>query len=374
MKFTCTKENLSYALDLVSGVAGKQVNLPILTNILISVEESVVRLITTNLEIAVQANLRAKVENKGSFTVPAKTLTDFVHLLPEEQVEIELQENEVKITCGSSSTKIKGAPADEYPVVPEIEEEHAYAVDADKFKNSLSQVVIATAKNEIRPELSGVLFSLFGERFKGLVMAATDSYRLAEKRVEVEQGGDEMRVIVPARTVFEIIRLVGISKTKSGEAQVRLWLTDNQIALRYDDFEMTSRLVEGKYPDYTQIIPAEFKTSSNFPISQMTNKIKAASLFTTMGVNAVSFDLNAEQNTIGISSTSTQTGEHASEVEAEVSGEENSILLNHRYVLDGLSHMETDDVEFKVNSGDAPCMFSPKGKSEYLYIVMPIRQ
>jgi len=99
MKFTCTKENLSYALDLVSGVAGKQVNLPILTNILISVEESVVRLITTNLEIAVQANLRAKVENKGSFTVPAKTLTDFVHLLPEEQVEIELQENEVKITC-----------------------------------------------------------------------------------------------------------------------------------------------------------------------------------------------------------------------------------------------------------------------------------
>jgi len=374
MKFTCTKENLSYALDLVSGVAGKQVNLPILTNILISVEESNVRLVTTNLEIAVQANLRAKVESAGSFTVPAKTLTDFVHLLPEEQVEVELKENEVKITCGSSSTKIKGSSSDDYPVVPEVEEKHSYLLESDDFKNSLSQVVIATAKNEIRPELSGVFFNLFDEKFKGLTMAATDSYRLAEKKMSVVQGEDEMKIIVPARTIFEMIRLIGLSKAKSGESQVRLWITENQIALRYDDFEMTSRLIEGKYPDYTQIIPENFKTTAKFPIDQMVNKIKAASLFTTTGVNAVSFDLNVEQNTIGISSTSTQTGEHVSEVEAEVIGEENSILLNHRYVLDGLSHMETEDVEFKVNSGDAPCMFLPKEKSEYLYIVMPIRQ
>lgn len=374
MKFTCTKENLSYALDLVSGVAGKQVNLPILLNILIQVTDSGVKLMATNLEVAVQVNLRAKVENVGDFTVPAKTLTDYVHLLPEEQVELELVENEIKITCGSSSTKIKGASADEYPIMPDIEEEHAYVINVDDFKNSLGQVVIAVAKNEIRPELSGVNFSLFNERFKGLLIAATDSYRLAEKKIKIEQGGDEMRVIVPARAVFEMMRLIGLSKAKSGETIVRLWLTDNQIALRYDDFEMTSRLIDGKYPDYVQIIPSEFKTTASFPLSQMVNKIKAASLFTTFGVNAVSFDLNAEQNTIGISSTSTQTGEHSSEVEAEIAGEENSILLNHRYVLDGLQHMESDDIEFKVNSGDAPCMFSSKGKDEYLYIVMPIRQ
>ncbi len=374
MKFTCTKENLSYGLDLVSGVASKHVNLPILNNILISAEESGVQLITTNLELAVKASLRAKVESKGSFTVPAKTLTDFVHLLTDEQVEIEMQENEVKITCGSSSTKIKGAPADEYPVVPEIEEEHAYVVEAEKFKSSLGQVVIAAAKNEIRPELSGVYFGLFNERFKGLLLAATDSYRLAEKQVRVEQGTDEMQIIVPARSVYEMIRLITMAKAKSEESKVRLWMTDNQIALRFDDFEMTSRLVDGKYPDYSQIIPAEFKTKANFPVSVMTNKIKAASLFTTMGVNAVSFDLNVEQKNIGISSTSTQTGEHTSEIEAEVSGEENSILLNHRYVLDGLQNMESDEIEFKVNSGDAPCMLTAKDKPDYLYIVMPIRQ
>ncbi|HBU06572.1 MAG TPA: DNA polymerase III subunit beta [Candidatus Magasanikbacteria bacterium] len=374
MKFTCTKENLSHALDLVSGVAGKQVNLPILLNILIQVNDTGVKLMTTNLEMATQVNLRAKVENTGSFTVPAKTLTDFVHLLPDEQVEIELVENEIKIACGSSSTKIKGVPADEYPVMPEIEEQHAYVLDAENFKNSLGQVVVATAKNEIRPELAGVYFGLFADRFKGLVMAATDSYRLAEKKLNIEQGSDEIKVIVPARTIYEMIRLITISKAKSGETKIRLWLTANQIALRFDDFEMTSRLIDGKYPDYAQIIPNEFKTTAVFPISQMTNKIKTASLFTTMGVNAVSFDLNVGEGTIGVSSTSTQTGEHSSEIDVEVKGEENSILLNHRYVLDGLQHMETDEVEFKVNSGDAPCLFSPKGKDEYLYIVMPIRQ
>lgn len=374
MKFTCVKENLSHALDMVSGVAGRQVNLPILTNILIQAGESKVRLTATNLEMAVRVNLRAKVEAPGAFTVPAKTLTDFVHLLPDEQVVVELQENELVIHCGSSATKIKGLPADEYPLVPEAEDKHPYALAVDEFKNSLSQVAVAAAKNEIRPELSGVYFGLFTDYFGGLVLAATDSYRLAEKKLAVEQGKDECKAIVPARTVQEINRLLSLAKGEQGEKNVRLWVAENQIAVRYDDFELTSRLIDGKYPDYAQIIPAGFKTAAVFPVGVMANKIKAASLFTTIGVNAVSFDLNAAENSIAISSTSTQTGEHSSELEAEVQGEENSILLNHRYVLDGLQNLDSDEAEFKMNSGDAPCLFKAKGKDDYLYIVMPIRQ
>lgn len=374
MKFTCVKENLAHALDLVSSIAGKQANLPILMNIFIQAEESCVRLIATNLEVSVKASLRAKVENTGTFTVPAKTLTDFVHLLPDEQVEIELQENELTIRCGNSSTKIKGMPADEYPVVPEVEEKHGYTIKTDEFKKALAQTVLACAKNEIRPELSGVYFGLFTDYFSGLVLAATDSYRLAEKKIKVEQGKETIKAIVPGRTVQEIVRLLTMAKGEQNENNVRLWVSENQIALRYDDFELTSRLIEGKYPDYAQIIPSSFKTTAVFPISVMANKIKAASLFTTLGVNAVSFDLNATENSIAISSTSTQTGEHSSELEAEVKGEENSILLNHRYVLDGLQNLDSEEAEFKMNSSDAPCLFKAKGDEDYLYIVMPIRQ
>jgi DNA polymerase-3 subunit beta len=136
---------------------------------------------------------------------------------------------------------------------------------------------------------------------------------------------------------------------------------------------MTSRLVDGKYPDYSQIIPTEFKTKAAFPSDVMVKKIKAAGLFTATGVNAVSFDLNAKEGNIGVSSTNTQTGEHNSEIDAEINGEENSILLNHRYVLDGLQQLD-GEVVFNVNSAEAPCLLQQKNKSDYLYIVMPIRQ
>lgn len=374
MRFICTKENLAYSLDLVSGIASKHINLPILSNILIQAEESSVRLITTNLEIGIKANLRAKVEKAGAFTVPAKTLADFIHLLPDEQVEVELQDNELSIHCNTSSTKIKGAPAEEYPIVPGVEEKHAYVLDTNDLKQALSETVFAAAKNEIRPELSGVFLGLFTDRYQGLVVAATDSYRLAERRLPVAQGKDEFKCIVPARSVYEMIRVVSLGKTKQGESNIRLWLSENQIALRYDDFEIVSRLIDGKYPDYAQIVPDKFKTTATFSINAMINKIKAASLFTTTGVNAVSLDLNAGEKSINISSTSTQTGEHSAEMEAEITGEENSTLLNHRYVLDGLQCLDTEEAELKMSGADSPCLFRAKGKDDYLYIVMPIRQ
>lgn len=375
MKFTCTRENLAYALDVVSAVAGKQANLPILSNILISVIESKVECSATNLEIAVKTHLRAKVEGGGSFTVPAKTLADYVHLLTGEQVDVELDENELKVLCGNSSTKIKGTPADEYPVIPDIEEAHAYVVEVDDLRRALSTAVVAVAKNEIRPELSGVYCGFLTDRYNGLTVAATDSYRLSEVRVPIAQGADkDVRCIIPGRVVYEIIRLLMIAKDREGEKNVRVWVSDNQFALRYDEFELSSRLIDGTYPDYAQIIPTSFKTNALFPRDVMVNKIKAASLFTTTGINAVSFDFNTSQGTIGVSSTSTQTGEHSSEIDGEVKGEENSILLNHRYVLEGLQHVDTDEVELNMNSADAPCLFKPKGREGFVYLVMPIRQ
>jgi len=333
-----------------------------------------VQIVATNLEIAIKTQLRAKVETSGSFTVPAKTLIDYIRLLSNDQVHVSIDGSEMIVKCGNSSTKIKGSPADEYPPVPDVDEAHAYVIEADVLRNALGHAVVAVAKNEIRPELSGVYAGFFTERHEGLVLAATDSYRLAEKKISVKQGTDVVQCIIPAKTIYEIARLVATSKDEEGSKHdVRLWVSTNQIAVRYDSFEMTSRLIDGTYPDYSQIIPNDFKTRAVCPVDVMVNKIKAASLFATTGVNAVSFDLNVSGNSIGVSSTSTQTGEHSSEIDAMVSGEENSILLNHRYVLDGLAHM-SGDVEFCINGGDTPCLFHEVGNKDYLYIVMPIRQ
>ena len=164
MKFTCTKENLLKGLQLVIGITTKPGNLPILSNINIEAEESGVRLISTNLEIGITAHVRAKVSEPGSFTVPAKTMGDFVSLIRQEHIDISLEKNQLLISSGSSSTKIKGVSSEEFPVIPDIEEGNAYAIDAETFRQSMSDIVFAAAKNEIRPELSGVYFGFFTEK------------------------------------------------------------------------------------------------------------------------------------------------------------------------------------------------------------------
>jgi DNA polymerase III subunit beta len=373
MKFFCTKENLSKALATVIGIAGKSVNLPILSNVLIKANEQKVELVATNLELAIISNLRAKIENTGAFTVPARTLNDFVNLLSDEKVEITLKDNEIEVVCGKSSTKIKGAPADDFPVVPAVGEGKGYLIDAEALKRGLGQVFQAAAKNEIRPELSGVLFC-FNEEPNLLTMAATDSYRLAEKKIKLMQGEEKARIIVPARAAQEINHILSLSKGAENEKNVRLLTTDNQIVLHCNEVELISRLVEGQYPDYTQIIPKEFKTVAEFSTNQIIKEIKAASLFTTIGINAVNLDFDTAGGSIIISSASTQTGEYKSEIAADIKGDKNNILLNHRYVLDGLANIDAENSLLKMINADSPCIFAPKNDQNFIYIVMPIRQ
>ncbi len=374
MKLTCTRENLAHALDVVSGIAGKQANnLPILSNVYIEAKESTVDFIATDLELAAKVTIRSKVESPGSFTVPVKMLSDFVRLLKAEQIELSVETNELNIKCGSSSTSIKGAPTDEYPVLPDNEETHNYTMLVEPFRQSLAKVVIAAAKNEIRPALAGVYCNFYGDRYEGLILAATDSYRLSEKKVSIAQGNEQTSCIVPTKMIQEMIRLLALGGVD--ESQVRLWVGDNQLGIRYNDFELTcNRLIDDNYPDYAQIIPNDFSTTAKLNLDELSQQIKAASLFTTTGVNAVSFDVNVSENTLGISSTSTQKGAYSSEMDIDASGDENSILLNCRYVLDGLQHMEGPDVAFQLSSPDAPCLFRPENGDDFLYIVMPIRQ
>lgn len=366
---------MSYALDLVSGITTKQNNLPILSHVLLKADESGVEVISTNLETAVRAHLRAKVDSTGTFTIPGKMFTDFVHLLSDEQVILELEGNELKINCGGSSTKIKGSPADEFPVIPEVDEVRAYVVNVLEFHDSLTKVLFATSRAEVRPELSGVCFDFCPQGKNSLVLAATDSYRLAEKTLTLLQGNEEFRCIVPGRVVAEFIRLLSLSKGKGeSEHQVRLLIGKNNVTLRYDQFEIMSRLVDGTYPDYKQIIPTQFKTSAILPTFSVVKSIKTASIFSAAGVNAIQFEVQKSEDRVKVYSMSSQAGEHESFVGGVVTGEENKTVLNYRYVLDGINQFETDEVEFLMNSADAPCMFKPKGKEDYLYLVMPIRQ
>ncbi|OGH88958.1 MAG: DNA polymerase III subunit beta [Candidatus Magasanikbacteria bacterium RIFOXYD2_FULL_36_9] len=374
MKITCTKDNLSKALSIVGGIANKNVNLPILGNVLIKADDQQTEIIATNLELAIVAHVRSKVDEPGSFTVPAKTLSEFVNLLSDDKIEMELKDNELLITCGKSSTKIKGTPADEFPVIPSVSDGSGFLFNAEQLKSGLGQTVSSLAKSEIRPELSGMYFGFNTSYYSGLIIAATDSYRLAEKKIKVQQGEGEFKIIVPGRTAQEIIHILSLADNEDKEQNVRILVGENQIAMHYGNIQLVSRLVEGNYPDYAQIIPKEFKTSAMFDTGKMTKEIKMASLFTTIGVNAISCIINSKEGAVKLASTSSQTGEYSSEIAAEINGDDNSIMLNHRYVLDGLNNIKSETSTLKMINADSPCLFVPTNDDTFVYIVMPIRQ
>ena len=360
-------------LQNVIHVSSKNVTLPILNNVLIKTREGIVELTSTNLEIAVVSQVRAKIEVGGVFTIPTKTLADYAQLLSDEQVEIELKEDTLLVSTPKSKTKIKGESAEEFPVIPSAEGGTTFRFNTNQLKEALSQAVFSVSRSDVRPELSGVLFHINNPENKGILfLAATDSYRLGERRVAVqnEEKEKEVRVIVPARTAHEMIRaLAGVE-----QETVDITVAEGQISMVVEGVSIVSRLIEGKYPDYQQIIPGNFGVEALVDTANLVQQIRAASLFSTTGVNAVSAAFVPDENSIKLSSANTQLGEFESAVEGEVSGDAHTVMLNHRYVLEGLQHMDTEKVRVKVVNADSPCVFAPEGKSDFLYIVMPIKQ
>lgn len=378
MKFSCTRENLSVGLAAVSGVAAKSVTLPILHNVLLNADGGALKLVTTNLELAITCTVRAKVDEPGEFTAPARLIFDVVAALPETRVDVARKENELEITADEEETTVKGAPATEFPLIPSFEEKQVFVISTGELKKALNQVVFAVSRTEVRQELSGVLFHFNPEGRAGkLVCAATDSYRLAECEVPLPQGAPThaVRVIVPGRALQEFSRILGAYRDEGADLkEVRMVVNENQVVFRFGAVDLVSRLIESAYPDYLAIVPSAFKTQAVFSTAAFATQVKAASLFAPAGISGVTLSFDPKKGAIGVQSSSTQLGGHKGAVKAEVTGDPVSAVLNYRYLLEGLQNLGSEQGVLKVVSGDAPCLLTPKGGSGYLYIVMPIRQ
>ena len=367
---------------MVSHLASKNITLPILNNILFRVEGGSIKLLATNLEIGVSCEIRGKVEQPGEFTVQSRLLADYVSLLPKTQVDLVASEaTEVDqvlvVKTKNHTTKIKGQPATDFPLIPQIDKKNPYQIDAETFRRALGQVLFAVSVSETRPEINGVFFNLS----KGiLTLAATDSYRLAEKKVPLKKdsAGPDIQVIVPARTLQELTRILGSFKDPAAISEVdvvTIYLTDNQILFELGSIELVSRLVEGQYPDYRQIIPQQFKTTAVVDAVELVKAVKTAGLFTRSGIYDVKIDVASADSEVVVSSTNTQLGENVSKISATCDGQNNSITLNYRYLLDGLQNLSAEKASVKVIDSGNPCVLHPAGeKNDYLYIIMPIKQ
>ncbi|MFC1598418.1 DNA polymerase III subunit beta [Patescibacteria group bacterium] len=386
MKITCTQENLNQGLGIVSHLASKSTSLPILNNVLIKAEKGVISLITTNLEMGINCQIRGKVEEEGTYTVNSKLFNDYINLLPRQKIEVALKDEALEIKTENQDTNIKGSSSEEYPLIPQVSKKNAITCKITEALKAFSQVLFAVSVSETRPEISGIYFN-FNEA--NLTIAATDSYRLAERSVKLtEKVKEEKEVIIPARTVQELFRILstlsveGDVEAEGSSDLLEIYFEDNQVLFVFDNVELVSRIIEGQYPNYKQIIPEDYKTKALVNITELIKATKTAALFSRTGI----YDINIEMQKEGVvvSSTNNQLGENKSKVESQVNGDENKIVINYRYLLDGLQNIDTSQIILEMTDGANPCVIKPAeslpegedpiASKEYLYIIMPIKQ
>jgi len=373
MKIITLQKNLKDSLAAVNHIAQKNTNLPILNNILFSIHNGVIKLISTNLEIGITSTVRGKIETEGDFTVDARLISEYVNLLDNDKVTLERVDSELVVSCGSYSTKIKGLGAEEFPLIPVIERTEYIKINAEELKKALGRVLFSVSADESRLELSGVLFSISKDE---LLIAGTDSYRLSEKKIKIESTfSSDRKLIIPAKTLQELVRVISNEKQGENEGVLELFMyaSDNQCLFLVGATELVSRLIDGQYPDYRQIIPARHECQATIVQEEVLRAVKAASLFSRTGVNDIVFNFSTKGN-FAISAASGQAGEHVANLAAVITGKDTVITLNYRYVLDGLAAISGGSVIFEVIDDQTPCVIKDEADPGFVYIIMPIKK
>ncbi len=381
MKFISLTENLKNGVFITNHVTGKNVNLPILNNVKIEIKDKTIKLTSTDLEIGVIHTIRGKVEEEGVVTINSKTLLEYINLLPNKKTIIEKDKNDLKIECENYKTKIKGQSAEEFPLIPNVEKNNGYVLKIEDFKKALSSVVFSVSNSESKIELSGILFSINDNI---LTLVSTDSFRLSEKKIKIENEdknkneNKNVKIIIPAKTIQELLRILSnlseSSEMQSGDNELKLYISENQVLFSTKSTEIVSRLIEGQYPDYKQIIPKNFKTNIIVNKNELVRAIKASSLFSKNKIDDVNLDFPEGKNQVIVSSISGEIGENTVNLEAKVTGVDNSVVINYRYVLDGLKVINSNEVRIKIVNSETPCIIESINNDEYIYIIMPIKQ
>jgi DNA polymerase-3 subunit beta len=362
MKLQVTQENLNKALGTVARVANARGTLPVLANVLIKTVNNRVSIVATNLDIAITQYIGAKVSEEGSITVPARLMQDFVSSLPAGNIELDLDDYKLHIITSQYKSVINGVSSEEFPEMPAIAEGHTWTVPALTLKKSLQQVVLAASNDEARPVLTGV----FVHTHEGkLYMAATDSYRLAEK--EIMPLADELQLLIPVSAMQDLLRILG-----DNDDEVKITHDDQQVLFQVGEVELVARLIEGKYPPYRNLIPNSFATTATLKRADLLNVTKVSSLFARESAGSITIEVSEVSQELSIRSVASQLGENNAKASAQVIGS-GDITLNSRYLLDALHVLQGEDVSFCFNGKLEAIVIKDTSTEDYLHIIMPLK-
>lgn len=365
MNATVLQENLNNALSLVGKAVSTRTQLPVLSNVLIEIEEGKIFFSSTNLETSISLWIGASTDEKGSITVPARIFAETVASFSREKVNLIIEETRLKITCGESEVSLSGIEAKEFPPFPKREVKKLASIKKEVLEKSLSFVGIAASTDESRPLLTGIRFLT---KNKLTNMVATDGYRLSVKELP-EISGIEDGFVVSARALVEVNKIMLDEKTEA----VDLYLSHdhNQIIFVLPNAQIATRLIEGEYPQYEKIIPGAFTTQTVFNAMDMQRAVKLASVYAKESANILR--LKISKDNIVISSNTPQIGENKTTIKTETKGDGGEIAFNTRFLQDLLSVFPEEQIIFESNGALSPGVFKTAKDQTYLHIIMPVR-
>lgn len=365
MKIECVKQYLKDALLTAERFTGKQLSLPVLRYVLLIAGERTLKIRATNLDIGIEIEVPAKIEKEGVLAVPGDTLGGFLSNLPgEKSVTLEQVGQHITLSGRSYSALIKGTGYEDFPTIPFITKGPSFSLDAKVISDAFRSTAFAAALSDIKPEFS----SLYCHSEEGtLTVVATDSSRLAEKKIPLKKKIDETSFLVPVKNVTEILRAL---ETVDGE--VEIFATKNQISFNTTTMKITSRLTDGNFPDYRQIIPKQTTTEAVFLKQDIIDRLKLTTMFSGK-LQQVRMKIYPEEAMFEIESRNDEVGETSQQIDATLTGTDHEFLINQRYIADMLQFIKSDSISLSASGSGKPIVIRGVGDRTFTYLIMPMK-
>lgn len=366
MKISCTTDTLRESITVAERVTGKNLTLPILSTILLSAEDDILKVRATNLDIGVEFDVKAKVEKEGKVAVPGNVFANVISgLKGEKNITFELVNENLVVSTQNNTILVKGHSTEDFPTIPVVSSGETFSISAEVLTNGIKAVSYSSAISDIKPEISSVyIYQKDGE----IIFIATDSFRLAEKRTPVKGITDFSGVIIPVKNIHEIVRVFEGSKS-----DIIVAVDDNQISFLSGGVHITSRIVNGVYPDYKQIIPTEFTTEVKVLKEDVVGALKLTNVFADK-FNKVTVKADSERNMFEISSRNTDVGENMTKIEAVIDGGVFDVNFNYRYLLDGFQSINQDSVLIRFDGKREVLTVQGVSDASFLYLVKPMNK
>lgn len=372
MQFSCNQDTFSKYLNIVSRVVSSKPGLPILNNVKFDTSKGKLVMTATDLEIGITTWIGADVKSEGSITVPAKQLSEFINSIPNDTVEAELKDQNFLVTTVNNSAQFHTIPVDDYPEVPTIKEDKPLLeLSRDDLLKAINRVAFAASTDDIKPVLAGLLMEIEGSNIN---FVGTDGLRLSRQSISLDVNTDSKKsLLVPVKAMQELSFV--ISEITENAQKVKIYLIEdrNQILFRVGDVDLVSRLIDGEFPEYRQIIPTGFKTVCSISKSEFLNSLKVTNIIarTVLG-NKLILDIKSKENSITMSATQSDVGSNKSSFEGEITGDDISIAFSSRLLSDVLNHLDKEEILFECSESVKPGVFKIKDDESFIHLVMPM--